>query len=371
MTTRPLEEPPWLSAVQYRRPAPAPAALIFTSAGLGEIAVVSLGERDVLRQRDDPGALRYGSFRWGAALGGALVSFLPLMGLSLAVTSGGRPAVMGPSAAAGPVFAKSQGLGECEVRRVTIAFDWRARPQLQQSLDQIAATVDMGTPRGLWQGADLARKLLLQWLQSARAACFVSLRGSAAAAQMLFDRTCDELNRRYDQGTISNQRRNEPPEVRARREEGEGLVVVSIVVGVNGNLPPLPDWPTIESVAQALMTLVPATPDALAALEVVWSPSIDQDRLSSAEMAVLYPELVSLRGAEPLGRMVCRACKTVYARELGRCPSCGSADATPSPLSAQQAMAVSSSHTIECPYCRRPTPAYEVQCQHCGGRVRS
>jgi RNA polymerase subunit RPABC4/transcription elongation factor Spt4 len=273
-----------------------------------------------------------------------------------------------------PVIGRAQGYGECEVRRVTVAFDWRARAQLQQALDQIASSVDMGSPYGLWQGADMARRLLLQWLQSARAACFVSLKGSASAAEQLFNQVCEDVNRRYDQATISNQRRNEPPDVRARREEGEGFVVVSVVVGVNGALAPLPEWPTLDAVANALQTLVPATPDGLAALEVVWSPSIDQDRLSSAEMAVLYPELVALQGAEPIGRVACRNCKTVYARELGGCPTCGSQDAAPSPMSAQQqqqAFQASSTNMIACPFCKQPTPAYEVQCQHCGGRVKS
>lgn len=341
-------------------------------------------EQQVLQQRNDPGDWTYGSFRFGAAVIGAAASFVPLALVSFAVSNipapqqgftpvaGGTPAA--PQGPLVPAFLRTQGMGECEVRRVTIAFDWKARTQIQQALDQIASSVDMNSPYGLWQGSDMARRLLAQWISSARAACFVSLKGSASAADMMFGRVCEDLNRRYDQATISNNRRNEPPEVTARREEGEGFVVVSIIVGINGALAPLPEWPTAESVSQALGTLVPPTPDMLAALEVVWSPSIDQDRLSSAEMSVLYPELVALHGQEPIGRMICKACKTVYARELGSCPTCGSADATPSPASTQQqqyAYNPASSNTIQCPYCRKPTPAYEVQCQHCGGRVKN
>ncbi len=335
-----------------------------------------------MQQRNDVGLWKYGAFRFGAAAVGAIVSFLPLAGVSFAVSSipgpGSAPPASNANAAHNgplvPVLAQTQGFGECEVRRVTIAFDWRARAQLQQSLDQIASSVDMNSPYGLWQGSDMARRLLTQWLSSARAASFVSLKGSASAADMLFGRVCEDLNRRYDQATVSNNRRNEPPDVRARREEGEGFVVVSIIVGINGALAPLPEWPTLDAVGRALATLIPATPDALAALEVVWSPSIDQDRLSSAEMAVLYPELVALQGAEPIGRVACRACKTVYARELGQCPTCGSPDAAPSPASSQQqqqAYNPASSNMIPCPYCRKPTPSYEVQCQHCGGRVKN
>lgn len=49
---------------------------------------------------------------------------------------------------------------------------------------------------------------------------------------------------------------------------------------------------------------------ALVALEVVWSPSVDQDRLSSAELVVLYPELVRLRPNQLWGE---RAVRTVTA----------------------------------------------------------
>jgi hypothetical protein len=372
----PPPPPPWLTAVQYRRPA---APSISTLVMAGVVLQALPAEAAILAQRNDSGATRYGPFRFGPAVIGGLVAFAPLAALSALVTRQApsapyTPYAQQPSTPMGPVLARTQGYGECEVRRVTIAFDWRARAQLQQALDQIAASVDMSSPHGLWMGADRARQLLLQWLSSASAACFVSLKGSASAAEQLFGRVCDDINRRYDEATISNQRRNEPPDVRARREEGQGFVVVSMVLGINGALAPLPDWPSVDAVRQALSTLVPATPDALAALEVVWSPSVDQDRLSSAEMAVLYPELVALQGAEPIGRVSCRACKTVYARELGRCPTCGSPDAIPSPASAaqqSQAFAPSSSHMIPCPYCTKPTPAYEVQCQHCGGRVKN
>lgn len=371
----PPPPPPWLTAVEYRRP----TARLPAFAAAAAFVPIAPAETAVLAQRENRDNYRYGPFKWSVAVIGGLVGFAPLAAMSFFVTrnapsNGAAPGYAQSSAPMGPVLARTQGYGECEVRRVTIAFDWRARAQLQQSLDQIASSVDMSSPHGLWMGADRARQLLLQWLSSASAACFVSLKGSASAAEQLFGRVCDDVNRRYDEATISNQRRNEPPDVRARREEGEGFVVVSIIVGINGALAPLPDWPTVDAVRQALSTLVPPTPDALAALEVVWSPSIDQDRLSSAEMAVLYPELVPLQGAEPIGRVSCRACKTVYARELGRCPTCGSPDAAPSPMSAQQqhqAFAPSSSNMIACPYCKKPTPAYEVQCQHCGGRVKN
>ena len=44
----------------------------------------------------------------------------------------------------------------------------------------------------------------------------------------------------------------------------------------------------------ALDALVP-TRGGLAALEVIWSPSVDEDRMSAVDLAAHYPELVPLR----------------------------------------------------------------------------
>ncbi len=274
-----------------------------------------------------------------------------------------------------PTPPKRSTASDCEVRRVSLAFDSRVRKSLQESLDSIASNVDMNSPKGLWVGADQARLLLLQALENVSAACIASYKSSAQGAEQLFARTCEDLNGRYDQATISNHRRSEPPDVTARREEGAGFVVVSIVVGINGNLQPLPNTGMRESVRQVLQGLLPRRVDDLASLEVVWSPSVDQDRLSSAEMAVLYPELRPIDGAGPMGRMLCTTCKSVYAKELGECPACGATEAVTSLLSAKQkaqlSQGASASHMINCPYCAKPTPSYEVQCQHCGGRVKT
>jgi hypothetical protein len=335
-------------------------------------------ERAFEQQRTNPGELRYGPFSYAGMAVGFVVSMVPLSLLSWLVTRPARPYVpqatvpynLGP-----PMLASTTGHGECEVRRITLAFDARARRALQQSLDQIADNVDMNTPHGLLLGAQQARNLLRAAVGNAAAAYAVSHRASVAQAERVFVQTCDDLNRRYDQATISNHRRTEPPEVTARREEGDGFVVVSIVVGINGSLPQLSARPTRSSISQALADLLPRRADDLASLEVIWSPSIDQDRLSSAEMAVLYPELVSLAEAAPMGRVVCNSCHNIYAKELGGCPLCGAQQSTAATLSstqqAQLASGASSAHTISCPFCRKPTPSYEVQCQHCGGRVKN
>ena len=56
-------------------------------------------------------------------------------------------------------------------------------------------------------------------------------------------------------------------------------------------------------------------------LELIWSPSEPGDRMSSAELEVLYPELARLDAS--VGRVACSHCAAVFARELGTCPACG------------------------------------------------
>ncbi len=374
----PPPPPPWLTAVQYRRPSPMSAT---SYVNVGTIIPLSEDERLFEQQRTNPGQLRHGPYSFGGAAVGFAFGFGPLAALSYLLTR--PPAPYSPNAPSqpysnngyAPMGANTSAGGDCEVRRVSLAFDSRIRKSLQESLDQIASNVDMSSPQGLWRGADQARQLLLQALHNVSAACFASYKSSAQGAEQLFARTCDDLNGRYEQATISNHRRNEPPDVTARREEGDGFVVVSIVVGINGNLQPLPNSGMRESVREVLRGLLPSNMEDLASLEVVWSPSIDQDRLSSAEMAVLYPELRPMDGAVAMGRVRCTACKNVYAKELGACPICGGTESISSELSAKQqaqiSQGASASHMINCPYCAKPTPSYEVQCQHCGGRVKT
>lgn len=262
------------------------------------------------------------------------------------------------------------------LRRISIGLDWSVREQLQHALDQLAAAADAQSEDGRHRSLVAVRDILRANLQGARYAAVVGLELPPEQAEARFRAWAEDVNRRYDVATISDQRRNEAPDVTARREEGQGFVVVSVIVGSSSALLPLPAWPARESVDGALVAMVPSMPHSLVALEVVWSPSIDQDRLSSAELEVLYPELMPF-GSTPPGRVQCKYCKCVSAAELGECPSCGSRDrspvaarnATPAPTQAAPPVVnVSSADVIPCPRCRRSMPRYEVQCMHCGTR---
>lgn len=248
-------------------------------------------------------------------LGAALTLWLTRSG-----ASSSRPVHRAPATYRPPVAAGHPGV---EVRRVSVAFDWSARAYIQQTLDGVAATVDTNTPQGLHAAAGAARDALAGAHKGARYGSFQGWALDPARGQQVFGQLADALRGRYTVESVNNARRVAAPKMTARVEEGAGLVVVTVLVAVKGPLPPLPPVMSLPSLMAALDGLVPPRADLLAALEVVWSPAAPDDRMSSAELEVLYPELLRLDAAEALGRRVCGSCHAVYAGELGRCPACG------------------------------------------------
>jgi len=210
-----------------------------------------------------------------------------------------------------------------EVRRVSIAFDWTARASVQHSLSEASARVDTSTPQGLHAAAEIARNALANAHRAARYGVFQSWALDPARGQQVFGQLADSLRGRYTVETIDNARRVAAPKLAARSEEGPGLVVVTLLVATKGALPPLPPVMNLPALMAALEGMIPPRAEQLAALEVVWSPAEEGDPMSSAEMEVLYPELVRLDEGAALGRRVCGSCHAVYAGELGRCPACG------------------------------------------------
>lgn len=89
------------------------------------------------------------------------------------------------------------------------------------------------------------------------------------------------------------------PELVARSEEGPGVVVVTLVV-VTHRKPITVEHPRdADSIRAALADRGKLTASQLVALEVVWSPAAEDDRMSTAELEKLYPELASIPPASP------------------------------------------------------------------------
>ena len=212
----------------------------------------------------------------------------------------------------------SPGRGSCELRRISIAFDPRERAAIQAVLVDLARRLDLRTPEGRHRAADEVVRQLVSRLGAARYAAWTSRYAWPSGAKGMLQQILADLKSRYRHDVT----RGDRVDVRARADEGDGLVVVSLVVGSTRRLAPLPTRLGHTGLAQALHDSVRLPTRDFVALEVIWSPALEQDRMSSLELEAIYPELLRLdEGA--LGRASCGFCGAVHAAELGRCPACG------------------------------------------------
>lgn len=221
--------------------------------------------------------------------------------------------------------------GLIDVALVSIALGGPARQQLQKRLPRVA--------RGL--GSTRARhdalRDVVQALRDSKDAWVYGrivdhLPRAAGHARRDLERHAAELRARYRhellRGTDMRATERSAPESTPRAEEGDGLVVVSLVVAARDTIEDARTV-SVERIDRLLQRLREIPIDRLVALEVTWSPASDRDRLSSAELEVVYPEMVRLVD-RPLGRVACASCGVVSAAELASCPSCG-APRAPSP----------------------------------------
>lgn len=250
-------------------------------------------------------------YSWGTAAccGGGLALFL--LPITLLLTWPWRKRTSG--APAGP-----SGLA----RRVTLAFDWTARAALQGELKAMAQRVDTRTRPGLHRAASEAVALLGAHVGAAR---YASWELSAADPRSWFQSRVTDLRSRF---TTDRVRQIEGRalgagggEHVARPEEGQGLVVVTLLVASKAAMPFPSGVARAEDVSAVLAQMVPGSPDQMLALEVIWSPSEENDRMSSLELERFYPELMPLGSG--VGRHVCGYCRAPFPLELGKCPTCG------------------------------------------------
>lgn len=165
--------------------------------------------------------------------------------------------------------------------RVTMAFDWNARPALQGVLKTLAET-PIETDR---QRRDLVVELANELQTHSRSARYLhvkQLHGSPEEIERLLQNEATALRARYSVETVGRSRK--AVRVFARPIEGKGLLVVTVLLGYTHKLPLRHAWSSVDQSLRALRTGPPVQ-----MLEVVWSPSEDNDRLSSAELEVLYP----------------------------------------------------------------------------------
>ena len=215
-----------------------------------------------------------------------------------------------------------------DVTAVKLGIDSRARRFVQNGLERIAKTCDTSTNEGLTkmlrETTMILRRANTSWLYAGVAN---TPPVSPQKAERMFQKEANDARSRFQHELVRNVdgdvTQAQAPDLIARSDEGEGIVVVTVIAAAREELLDINDPENAESLRRALEALGSLPSGNLVALEIVWSPAAEDDRMSSAELEVLYPELHRIRGSSVAGRVYCTYCGGPFPAELVSCPHCG------------------------------------------------
>ncbi len=252
-------------------------------------------------------------------------------GLVLIVVLGGLVFIswlssQGKIAGTGPAF------NSMVLSSLVLGIDWNARRGLQATLAALAARKLGGTAEGR---AEMLREVVLALQRAERSWLYAALESegvSATAAEPRFLESCHrarsrfrrELIRSEDGGLVTEAAPPAAPLV-PRPEEGAGTVVVSLILVTWRSFAGASTPDLAAEIRAGLADRATLTSGEVVAIEVVWSPAAEEDRMSTAELEANYPELVKLDPRSLAGRIFCAHCGGAFAQELLSCPHCGAA----------------------------------------------
>lgn len=223
----------------------------------------------------------------------------------------------------------ARGWGQVDISAIQLGIDWRARRDLQAHLERLARSGQTNTQAGL---ANLLRETVLSlrraelsWLYAAVANYHPM---SAASAEGIFRQLGVDARSRFRQEVVRNVdgslTQQQVGEMRARAEEGEGVVVVTLIVAARREILDVHQVDDANKIKMLLDDMVAvANPAMLVAMEVIWSPAAENDRMSTAELETLYTHLKKIDERSIAGRVFCGYCRGPFAAELLKCPHCG------------------------------------------------
>jgi uncharacterized membrane protein len=143
-----------------------------------------------------------------------------------------------------------------------------------------------------------------------------------------FDRHVDDARSRFQEETIRNEQgtttRGTPSQYTPRSDEGAGVILVSIIIAARRELFTVHTIGSGDDLRHALEVASQLAPQELVAIEIVWQPSEDADRLTSMELEAKYPrpDLIPITNAL-VGKTFCTYCGAPFPAELVSCPHCG------------------------------------------------
>lgn len=220
-------------------------------------------------------------------------------------------------------------IGTVDVSVLRIAVDGRARKFVQGELARFAKSANTATAVGrqklLAEVTLMLRRVSNAWVYGG--AVNEPLR-TPAGAKACFDAHVLEARSKFMTETVRNAdgsvTTQEAGAYTPRSHEGEGLILVNIIVAARGELVTVRHIGDGEDLRKALEAASYRDANDLMAIEIIWQPSEDADRLSSLELEAKYPhpKIIPIRGAL-VGKTFCAYCSGPYPAELVSCPHCG------------------------------------------------
>lgn len=216
-----------------------------------------------------------------------------------------------------------------DVSVLRIVVDGRARKLVQSELARIAKIADTATPEGrqtmLREVSLMLRRLRDAWIYGGAVNEPMT---DMAGAKATFDRHVDDARSRFEEETITNEQgkvtQGEASHYVPRSDEGAGVILVSIILAARRELFTVQQIGSGDDLRHALESATHLGVEELIALEIVWQPSEDADRLTSIELEAKYPrpDLIPIKGAL-VGKVFCSYCGGPFPAELVTCPHCG------------------------------------------------
>lgn len=219
--------------------------------------------------------------------------------------------------------------GDTDITVLRVAIDGRARKFVQRELKVIADSRDTATSVGragmLADVATLLRRVRDAWVYGG--AVNEPMR-NIGETKAVYDRFVDDARTRFMYETVSNVQGQRTtlagPDLTPQSFEGEGLILVTLIIAARTQLYTVESIRDGADLRNALEALAYLSADQLVAVDIVWMPSEENDRMSSMELEAKYPrpETIPITGAL-VGKTFCAYCSGPFPAELVSCPHCG------------------------------------------------
>jgi uncharacterized membrane protein len=184
---------------------------------------------------------------------------------------------------------------DLHVTTLAIALDADARPAIQGRMRELAEEGDTKSAEGRARMLSDAIALLLDQQRAFTHAHWSALSAAPDAARAHFTKAATEARARFPVEVIRNAdgqvTHQAPPELKPT--DAPGVVLVTMVVAQRVALAE-PKSLDRTSLAEGLRALAKTSAAELVAMEVIWSPAEDRDRVDAAELLAKHPEVRAL-----------------------------------------------------------------------------